>query len=211
MGINAEIYLIGLSVLTFLIIVFLFIKKISNSGKLKVKIEKVSDSTNHQSFDEGAKQATLKFDDGQSEKIEDQELVILNLISVDKSFFDVDQIIGFLSNYGAVLNNKYFSYIDEQGTEIFRVANALNPGTFEVDSKTFAVVIASNLSSVADPVNTVKTMIEFSINFSEKFHANLCDEERTPITKQMISHIETRAQDIARLKQLKNINNEENS
>jgi FtsZ-interacting cell division protein ZipA len=210
MGINAEIYLIGLSVLTFLIIVFLFIKKISNSGKLKVKIEKVSDSTNHQSFDEGAKQATLKFDDGQSEKIEDHELVILNLISVDKSFFDVDQIIGFLSNYGAVLNNKYFSYIDEQGTEIFRVANALNPGTFEVDSKTFAVVIASNLSSVADPVNTVKTMIEFSINFSEKFHASLCDEERTPITKQMISHIETRAQDLARLKQLKNVNNREN-
>jgi FtsZ-interacting cell division protein ZipA len=210
MGINAEIYLIGLSVLTFLIIVFLFIKKISNSGKLKVKIEKVSDSTNHQSFDEGAKQATLKFDDGQSETIEDQELVILNLISVDKSFFDVDQIIGFLSNYGAVLNNKYFSYIDEQGTEIFRVANALNPGTFEVDSKTFAVVIASNLSSVADPVNTVKTMIEFSINFSEKFHASLCDEERTPITKQMISHIETRAQDLARLKQLKNVNNKEN-
>ena len=210
MGINAEIYLIGLSVLTFFIIVFLFIKKISNSGKLKVKIEKVSDSTNHQSFDEGAKQATLKFDDGQSEKIEDQELVILNLISVDKSFFDVDQIIGFLSNYGAVLNNKYFSYIDEQGTEIFRVANALNPGTFEVDSKTFAVVIASNLSSVADPVNTVKTMIEFSINFSEKFHASLCDEERTPITKQMISHIETRAQDLARLKQLKNVNNKEN-
>lgn len=210
MGINTEIYLIGLSVLTFLIIVFLFIKKISNSGKLKVKIEKVSDSTNHQSFDEGAKQATLKFDDGQSEKIEDQELVILNLISVDKSFFDVDQIIGFLSNYGAVLNNKYFSYIDEQGTEIFRVANALNPGTFEVDSKTFAIVIASNLSSVDDPVNTVKTMIEFSINFSDKFHASLCDEERTPITKQMISHIETRAQDLARLKQLKNVNNKEN-
>ena len=210
MGINAEIYLIGLSVLTFLIIVFLFIKKISNSGNLKVKIEKVSDSTNHQPFDEDTKQATLKFDDGQSEKIEDQELVILNLISVDKSFFDVDQIIGFLSNYGAVLNNKYFSYIDEQGTEIFRVANALNPGTFEVDSKTFAVVIASNLSSVADPVNTVKTMIEFSINFSEKFHASLCDEERTPITKQMISHIETRAQDLARLKQLKNVNNKEN-
>ena len=207
MGVNAEIYLIGLSVLTFLIIVFLFIKKISNSDKLKVKIEKVSDSTNHQPFDEDTKQATLKFDDGQSEKIEDQELVILNLISVDKSFFDVDQIFGFLSNYGAVLNNKYFSYIDEQGTEIFRVANALNPGTFEVDSKTFAIVIASNLSSVADPVNTVKTMIEFSINFSEKFHANLCDEERTPITKQMISHIETKAQDLARLKQLKNVNN----
>ena len=52
-------------------------------------------------------------------------------------------------------------------------------------------------------------MIEFSINFSEKFHANLCDGERTPITKQMISHIESRAQDIARIKQLKNLSSED--
>ncbi len=211
MAINAEIYLIGLSILTFLIIVFLFIRKISNSDKLKVKIEEVPNSLNQQLFDQDTKQATLQFDDAQSENIAEQELAILNLISVDKSFFDIDQIFGFLSNYGAVLKNKYFSYIDETGTEIFRIANALNPGTFEADSKTFAIVIASNLSNVSDPVHAVKTMIEFSINFSEKFHASLCDEERTPITKQMISHIETRAQDIARLKQLKNINNEENS
>ena len=216
MAINAEIYLIGLSILTFLIIVFLFIRKISNSGKLKVKIEEVPNSLNQQPFDQDTKQATLQFDDAQfddaqSENIAEQELAILNLISVDKSFFDIDQIFGFLSNYGAVLKNKYFSYTDETGTEIFRIANALNPGTFEADSKTFAIVIASNLSNVSDPVHAVKTMIEFSINFSEKFHASLCDEERTPITKQMISHIETRAQDIARLKQLKNTNNEENS
>ena len=45
-------------------------------------------------------------------------------------------------------------------------------------------------------------MIEFSVNFSEKFHASLCDEERTPITKQMISHIESKAQDIERFNQL---------
>jgi len=32
----------------------------------------------------------------------------------------------------------------------------------------------------------------------------LCDQERTPITKQMILHIETKAQDVARIKQLKN-------
>ena len=38
---NIDIYLIGLSVLIFLIITFLFIRKISNSGELKVKIEPV--------------------------------------------------------------------------------------------------------------------------------------------------------------------------
>ena len=41
---NIDIYLIGLSVLIFLIITFLFIRKISNSGELKVKIEPVTDS-----------------------------------------------------------------------------------------------------------------------------------------------------------------------
>lgn len=209
MGINSEIYLIGLAVLTFLIIVFLFIRKISNSGKLKVKIEEVPNSINQDALIQEKNQKTFNFEEEEDKENIEQELAILNLISVDKSFFDIEQIFGFLSNYGAVLKNKYFSFVDENGNEIFRIANALNPGTFESDTKTFAIVIASNLSSTEDPVNAIKSMIEFSINFSEKFHANLCDEERTPITKQMISHIESRAQDIARIKQLKNLSSED--
>ena len=78
----------------------------------------------------------------------------------------------------------------------------MNPGTFDNDTKTFAIVAASNLSLTTDPVDAVKQMIEFSVSFSEKFHASICDEERAPITKQMISHIESRAQDIARIKQV---------
>ena len=60
--------------------------------------------------------------------------------------FDNDQVYGFLTNYGAILKNNYFSYQDINGNEIFRVANALNPGTFDNDTKTFAIVAASNLS-----------------------------------------------------------------
>jgi hypothetical protein len=29
--------------------------------------------------------------------------------------FDIEQIFGFISNYGAKLKNKYFSFIDEKG------------------------------------------------------------------------------------------------
>ncbi len=209
MGINSEIYLIGSAVLAFLIIVFLFIRKISNSDKLKVKIEEVPNNINQQTLTQEKKQKTFNFGEEKTKENIEEELAILNLISVDKSFFDIEQIFGFLLNYGAVLKNKYFSYVDENENEIFRIANALNPGTFESDTKTFAIVIASNLSSIEDPVGAIKSMIEFSINFSEKFHANLCDGERTPITKQMISHIESRAQDIARIKQLKNLSSED--
>lgn len=196
---NSEIYLIGIAVLSFLIIVFLFVRKITNSNKLKVKIEKVPDSLELIEEDNSLpEEQSIEM----YESPESQELACFYLISIDKSMFDINQIFGFLSNYDAKIKNKYFSLVDENGLEKFRVVNALNPGTFENDTRTFAVVVVSNLSLVSDAVMTVKDMVEFSVNFSEKFHATLCDEERTPITKQMIAHIESRAQDIERINQL---------
>ncbi len=204
MGINSEIYLIGLAVLFFLIIVFLFIRKVSNAGELKVKIESIPDPLEAIKKDNNLKE---EISEDLLESSDNQELACFYLISVDKSMFDIDQIFGFLSNYGAKIKNKYFAFSDSNGTEKFRIINALNPGTFENDTKTFAIVVVADLSVTTDPLITVKKMIEFCINFSEKFHASLCDEERTPITKQMISHIESKAQDIERINQLKRTEN----
>ena len=204
MGTNFEIYLIGLAVLFFLIIIFLFVRKITNSNNLKVKIEKIPDPLDSIEKDNDLLEEKSK---DLYESNENQELVCFYLISSDKSMFDVDQVFGFLGNYGAKIKNKYFSLVDQNGSEKFRVINALNPGTFDNDTRTFAVVVVSDLSSVSDPLVTVKQMIEFSVNFSEKFHASLCDEERTPITKQMISHIESKAQDIERFNQLNSTTN----
>ena len=200
MGINSEIYLIGLAVLFFLIIVFLFIRKVSNASELKVKIESIPDPLEAIEKDNNLKE---EISEDLFESSDNQELACFYLISVDRSMFDIDQIFGFLSNYGAKIKNKYFAFSDNNGTEKFRIINALNPGTFENDTKTFAIVVVADLSVTTDPLITVKKMIEFCIDFSEKFHARLCDEERTPITKQMISHIESKAQDIERINQLK--------
>ena len=200
---NSEIYLIGLAILIFLIIVFLYIRKISNSGKLKLRIEDEPNALESSEIDLNINnQQLFEYEDNKKE----QELAILNLISIDRSMYDIEQIFGFLSNYGAKINNKYFSFNNEDGMERFRVINALKPGTFENDSKTFAIAIVSDLMTVDNPLDTVKQMVEFSINFADKFHASLCDDERTPITKQMISHMESRAQDVARIKQLSNHN-----
>ena len=196
---NSEIYLIGLSVLIFLIIVFLFIRKISNEGKLKLKIEKVSDlNDSYVSQEIPEKQESFSFN---KEVFDEQELVIFNLISMDRSMFDMNQMFGFLSNLGAINTNNYFAF-NENEVEKFRLINALKPGTFQENTQTFAVAIVADLHSSLDPYNTVKQMIEFAVTFSDKFHATLCDQDRTPITKQMISHVESKAQDIARLKQL---------
>ena len=197
MSTNSELYLIGLATLFFLVIIFLYVRKISNVGKLKVKIETVS-NLEESSQSKRENQQTFDFEVKKSK----QELAILNLISVDKSFYEIDQVFGFLINYGGKINDGYFSFFDDDDSEKYRVINAISPGIFDEDTKTFAIVIVADLSMVTDAPSILKEMIEFSLQFTDKFYATLCDEERTPITKQMISHMESRAQDIARLKQL---------
>ena len=201
---NIDIYLIGLSVLVFLIITFLFIRKISNRGQLKVKIEPVTDTFEIKEIDEIdiKSQKAFDFEDKDHIDYQKQKLVVLNLISVDKSMFEIDQVYGFMNNLEATLSNGFFVIKDSNNKESFRIANALNPGTFEAETSTFAILVAADLNNVMDPITTVKDMVNFAYKFTEKFYANICDQERMPITKQMISHIESQAQEIARLKQL---------
>ena len=205
---NIDIYLIGLSVLIFLIITFLFIKKISSSGDLKVKIEPVTDSFEIKEIDEIELKSQKAFDFNEHDiEYQEQKLVVLNLISNDKSMFDIDQIYGFMTNSNAILTNGFFVIKDTNNKESFRIANALNPGTFENETETFAILLAADLNNVSDPLSSVKEMVNFAYQFSEKFYANICDQERMPITKQMISHIESQAQEIMRLKQLSGLEN----
>ena len=205
---NLEIYLIGLSVLVFLIFVFILIKKISSNGELKVKIEPVIDIDGiDNDIDMNAKsQKSFDFEAPVPDEENDhEELAILNLISIDKTNFDIEQLFAFMANCNAQVRHGFFILKNSEGTELFRVANALSPGTFDDSTNTFAVVIATNLSKADDPLSTFREMLNFAYSFSEKFYANICDAERLPITKQMISHIESKAQEIMRLKQLKTL------
>ena len=200
MNSNYEIYIVGSAVLFFLIIVFFYIRKISNSQELKVKIESLQDPLESSNLiNEDNSNATL---DNDTQTEQDQELVIFNLISSDKSFFNIPQLFGFLSNCGAKLNNGFFSFYDEKNNEKFRIINALKPGTFDNETETFAIVLVSDLAKVEHPLLAVKSMIDIAAIFSENFHSSMCNQDRTPITKQMISHIESKAQEIERIRKL---------
>ena len=200
MNSNYEIYIVGSAVLFFLIIVFLYIRKISNSQELKVKIESLQDPLESSNLiNEDNSNASL---DNDTQTEQDQELVIFNLISSDKSFFNIPQLFGFLSNCGAKLNNGFFSFYDEKNNEKFRIINALKPGTFDNETETFAIVLVSDLAKVEHPLLAVKSMIDIAAIFSENFHSSMCNQDRTPITKQMISHIESKAQEIERIRKL---------
>ncbi len=200
MNSNYEIYIVGSAVLFFLIIVFFYIRKISNSQELKVKIESLQDPLESSNLINEDNSNALLDNDTQIEQ--DQKLVIFNLISSDKSFFNIPQLFGFLSNCGAKLNNGFFSFYDEKNNEKFRIINALKPGTFDNETETFAIVLVSDLAKVEHPLLAVKSMIDIAAIFSENFHSSMCNQDRTPITKQMISHIESKAQEIERIRKL---------
>ena len=200
MNSNYEIYIVGSAVLFFLIIVFFYIRKISNSQELKVKIESLQDPLESSNLIYEDNSNVSLDNDTQTEQ--DQELVIFNLISSDKSFFNIPQLFGFLSNCGAKLNNGFFSFYDEKNNEKFRIINALKPGTFDNETETFAIVLVSDLAKVEHPLLAVKSMIDIAAIFSENFHSSMCNQDRTPITKQMISHIESKAQEIERIRKL---------
>ena len=200
MNSNYEIYIVGSAVLFFLIIVFFYIRKIYNSQELKVKIESLQDPLESSNLiNEDNYNASL---DNDTQTEQDQELVIFNLISSDKSFFNIPQLFGFLSNRGAKLNNGFFSFYDEKNNEKFKIINALKPGTFDNETETFAIVLVSDLAKVEHPSLVVKSMIDIAAIFSENFHSSICNQDRTPITKQMISHIESKAQEIERIRKL---------
>ena len=200
MNSNYEIYIFGSAVLFFLIIVFFYIRKISNSQELKVKIESLQDPLESSNLiNEDNSNASL---DNDTQTEQDQKLVIFNLISSDKSFFNIPQLFGFLSNCGAKLNNGFFSFYDEKNNEKFRIINALKPGTFDNETETFAIVLVSDLAKVEYPLLAVKSMIDIAAILSENFHSSMFNQDRTPITKQMISHIESKAQEIERIRKL---------
>tara|TARA_B100000768_G_scaffold170677_1_gene177283 strand:+ start:10893 stop:11516 length:624 start_codon:yes stop_codon:yes gene_type:complete len=200
---NSDIYLIGLSIILFLVITFFFLKKIASSNDLKVQIEEIPDIYEDVEDDiDRVAQSSFNFSEQSKDSKEyEQELVIFNLISMDTSLYDMDQLFGFLSNYNAKLRNGYFSYTNNN-KEIFRVANALKPGTFDTETKSHAILLAADLNDVNDAILTVNLMLDFATQFSENFHASICDGNRLPLTKQMISHIKSTAQEASRLKQV---------
>ena len=124
---------------------------------------------------------------------------------MDNSNFDMNQVLTLLKNLDAKYVNGFFSHIDLGGREVFRVASGINPGFLESDTKTHVLLMALDLHQVSDPLKAFELMLETASSISEKLHASICDAARAPLTKQMIEHLNSRAQEINYLKSMKNI------
>lgn len=195
---NLQIILVAGAALLFLVILYLFFRPFF-TRKL---IQNSLDDSSSMLFQEGVEQGTLGFED---EAFQEQELIILNLVSMDKSNFDMNQVLTLLKNLDAKYANGFFSYRDLSGREIYRIASGINPGLLDSDTQTHVLMMALDLHQAIDPVKAFETMLESASGISEKLHASICDSARAPLSKQMIEHLRSRAQEISHLKSMRSL------
>ena len=191
---NLQIFLVSGAVLLFLIILYLFYKPLF-TRKLN---QSVFDNSSPMPFNEVIEQGTLEFNDA-DKQAQQQELIILNLVSMDKSNFDMNQVLTLLKNLDAKYVDGFFSYRDLSGSEVYRIASAINPGILNSNTQTYVLLMALDLYQVTDPVQAFQIMLDSASNISEKLHASICDSARAPLSKQMIEHFKSRAQEISRI------------
>ena len=196
---NIQIILVAGAAVLFLVILYLFFRPIF-TRKL---IQNSLNDSQSRLFNENLEQGTLGFEDD-NDLIQEQELIILNLVSMDKSNFDMNQVLTLLKNLDAKYVNGFFSHRDLSGKEVFRIASGINPGLLEADTETHVLLIALDLYQVNDPVKAFEIMLESASSISEKLHASICDSARAPLSKQMIEHLKSKAQEISHLNSMKN-------
>ena len=197
---NLQIILVTGAIVFFLVILYLFFRPLF-TRKL---IQNSLDDSQSMLFTEELEQGTLEFDDD-NDSTQEQELIILNLVSMDKSNFNMNQVLTLLKNLDAKYVNGFFSHKDLNGKEVFRIASGINPGLLEAGTETHVLLMALDLYQANDPVKAFEVMLESASSISEKLHASICDSARAPLSKQMIEHLKSRAQEISHLNSIKNI------
>ena len=196
---NIQIVLIAGASVIFLVVLYLFFRSFFTRSLIQNSL----DDSQSMLFEGDLEQGTLGFEDEQA-SLQEQELIILNLVSMDMSNFDMNQIITLLKNLDAKFNNGFFSYRDQHGKEIFRIASGINPGILESDVKTHVLLLALDLNQASDPLKAFEIMLDVASSISQKIYASICDASRAPLSKQMIEHLKFKAQEVGRLKSLRN-------
>ena len=196
---NIQIVLIAGASVIFLVVLYLFFRSFFTRSLIQNSL----DDSQSMLFEGDLEQGTLGFEDEQA-SLQEQELIILNLVSMDKSNFDMNQIITLLKNLDAKFNNGFFSYRDQHGKEVFRIASGINPGILESDVKTHVLLLALDLNQASDPLKAFEIMLDVASSISQKIYASICDASRSPLSKQMIEHLKFKAQEVGRLKSLRN-------
>ena len=90
---NFQIFLVAGATVLFLVILYLFFRPLFTRKLIQNSFE----DSKTMLFGEDLEQGTLEVDED-GDRAQEQELIILNLVSMDKSNFDMNQVLTLLKN-----------------------------------------------------------------------------------------------------------------
>jgi len=141
----------------------------------------------------------------QSRETKPQGLVIvINLLARPGLDFKGEKVVQALKQAGLEPGDMdifhYYSMTENQSREkIFSLANLVNPGTFDVDNiSSFNTPGFSLFMQLPGPINGLKIfeiMLSTSQFLKKQLDGELCDESRSALTYQTISHLKERVKE----------------
>ncbi len=131
-------------------------------------------------------------------------LLVLNLMSPKGHVFTGEGIHAVMTSAGLTHGeHKIYHYLDN-GSAVFSIANAIEPGYFELSQlKTISTPGLALFMELPGPLECRKafdTMLEVSQRLATALTGDLCDENRSVLTQQTISHLKEKVE-AYRLKQ----------
>ena len=182
---NLQILLIGIGFSISLSVIYFFLKT-------RINRKEIFENTGNLDLNAELKQGSLNLDPDESDPF-NQELIIMQLHSIDGSNFDMEQVFDLLANLKFKVADGFFVFYNHSLEEVFRLANKIHPGTLEKNTQTNTLIAAIDLLKSADPISSLELMIKTLSLVSESLEANITDIKSNPLSKQMIEHFRTNA------------------
>ena len=182
---NLQIFLIGIGFSISLSVIYFFLKT-------RINRKEFFENTSNLDLNAELKQGSLNLDPDQS-NTSNQELIIMQLHSIDGSNFDMEQVFELLKNLKFKAADGFFVFYNHSLEEVFRLANKFHPGILEKNTQTNTLIAAIDLLKSNDPMSSLELMIKTLSMISESLEANITDSKNSLLSKQMIEDFRTYA------------------
>ena len=131
-------------------------------------------------------------------------LIILNIMSPSGQMFTGEGIHAVMTSAGLIhAEHKIYHYMQDN-TAVFSIANAVEPGFFELSQlqsiSTPGLAVFMELPGPVECRKAFDTLLEITQRLATALSGELCDENRSVINQQTISHLKEKV-DGYRLKQ----------
>ncbi|MCP3673030.1 MAG: cell division protein ZipA [Gammaproteobacteria bacterium] len=139
-------------------------------------------------------------------EVEPELIISLSLISSDEDGFNGEKLLHCMLSRGLRFGDMNIFHRHKntsgKGSVQFSLANALQPGTFDLDEmssfQTKAVTLFMMLPGPKEPLKSYQLMLETAQYFAMELNGQLVDSSRSVLTQQTILHFKEQIQDFER-------------